>query len=259
MASGRTRSRLFRIGAALGLAIGAPGCATMWDDVTSRDFHVRSIWERSDPMMVLQDSTDGDARAKAIRAVKEPRVNGGNDVEQDRLIEILAQSATSDPQPVVRLAAIQTLGRFTDPRAVQILTAAYEAAAQLPIEVSAAVQSAALNALGSTRQQPAIAVLVRAATKPLPTEVIEKEVNQARDVRLAAVRALKNFEGSQDAAAAMSQIVSVEKDVAIVDRARETYAKVAGRELPAETPGSPAAPAPVSPRGDDVRLAGGTP
>lgn len=250
---------LARLSACIGIALAAPGCATMWDDVTSRDFHVKSIWERSDPMMVLQESSDGDARAKAIRAVKEPRANGGNDVEQDRLIEILAQSAISDPQPVVRLAAIQTLGRFTDPRSVQILTGAYEAAAQLPSEVSAGVQSAALAALGTTRQQAAIGVLVKAATKPLPTDVIEKEVNQARDVRLSAVRALKNFEGSPEAAAAMTRIVSDEKDVAIIDRARETHAKLTGREIPAESTNSPAAPTPVptTSAGGDIKLTGG--
>lgn len=251
--------RFARSAACLGFAVVAPGCATMWDDVTSRDFHVKSLWERSDPMMVLQESTDGDARAKALRAVKEPRTNGGNDVEQDRLMEILAQSAISDPQPVVRLAAIQTLGRFSDPRAVQVLTGAYESAGQLPSEVSAGVQSAALAALGTSRQQAAIAVLVKAATRPLPTEAIERELNQARDIRLAAVRALKNFEGSPEAASAMSRIVSEEKDVALVDRARETYAKVAGRELPADTPGAPAAPLPLPPRGDDIKLTGGTP
>src|SRR5205823_6730811 len=106
--------------------------------------HVRSIWESSDPMTVLHESKDGDERAKAMRGLKEPRANGGNDVEQDRVIQALTQAAVNDPQPLCRLAAVQTLGRFTDPRSVQILIAAYEAAAQLPSEVSGAVQSAAL-------------------------------------------------------------------------------------------------------------------
>ena len=104
MSPSHTVNPFARLGVCLGLALAVPGCATMWDDVTSRDFHFKSMFERSDPMMVLQDSKDGDARAKALRALKEPRANGGNDVEQDRLIEILAQAAVNDPQPVVRLA-----------------------------------------------------------------------------------------------------------------------------------------------------------
>src|SRR5262245_51559061 len=80
-------SRMARHGFfAFAAAAALPGCATMWDDVTSRDFHVRSMWERTDPMTVLRESTDGDKRAKAMRELKEPRANGGNDVEQDRVM-----------------------------------------------------------------------------------------------------------------------------------------------------------------------------
>jgi HEAT repeat protein len=209
-------------------------------------------------MTVLKDSTDGDERAKALRAIKEPRTNGGSDVEQERVIQVLSQAAVSDPQPVCRLAAVQTLGRFTDPRSVQILTAAFEAAEQLPIEVSAAVQSAALTSLGQTKQQTAIAFLVRQAGKATPAEAVDREVNQARDVRLAAVRALRSYEGSAAVAAAMVQLMRNERDVAVQDRARETYVKVTGREPPAETTSVPNAPVPLPGRSDDVKLAGGT-
>jgi HEAT repeats len=249
---------LGRLGLLAGLIAGAPGCTTTWDDVTSRNFHVRSIWESSDPMTVLHDSKDGDERAKAIRVLKEPRVNGGNDVEQERVIQVLTQAAVSDPQPVCRLAAVQTLGRFSDPRNVQILTAAYEAATQLPSEVSGAIQSAALMALGNTKQQMAIAFLVRAATKPTPAEAVDREINQARDVRLSAVRALKNYEGSAEVAAAMVQIMRAERDVAMQDRAHETYVKVTGHEPPADAQVAPNAPVPLPGRSDDVKLAGGS-
>jgi hypothetical protein len=232
----------------------------MWDDVTSRTFRVSSIWERNDPMTVLHESTDGDDRAKALRALKEPRANGGNDVEQDRVLQVLSQSAVSDPQPLCRLAAVQTLGRFSDPRAVQILVAAYEAAPQLPSEVSGAIQCAALTSLGAARQQTAITFLVRAATEPLPTQVIERELNQARDTRLAAVRALKNYQGSPEVADAMAQLLRSERDVAMLDRARDTYVKVTGREPPLESPPSPTSPPNSNPfkPDNDVKLAGGT-
>ena len=59
-------SRMARHGLlAFTAAAGLAGCATTWDDVTSRDFHVRSMWEHTDPMTVLHESTDGDKRAKA--------------------------------------------------------------------------------------------------------------------------------------------------------------------------------------------------
>jgi hypothetical protein len=242
----------------LALTAGMCGCATAWDDVTSRNFHVRNIWQTSDPMTVLQESTDGDTRAKALRALKEPRAQGGTDAEQERAMQMLAQAAVSDVQPLCRLAAIHTLGRFSDPRCVQILTSAHEAATQLPTEVASAVQSAALTSLGQTRQQTAIAFLVREATKPAPSDVAEREVNQARDVRLAAVRALKNYEGSPDVAAAMTQLLRTERDVAMLDRARETYVKVTGREPPYESTLTPA-DSPLGPIGaGDVKLAGGT-
>jgi hypothetical protein len=235
------------------------GCATAWDDVTSRNFDVRHLWQTSDPMTVLQESTDGDARAKALRALKEPRATGGTDAEQERVMQVLAQAAVSDGQPLCRLAAIHTLGRFSDPRCVQILTSAHEAAAQMPTEVASAVQSAALTSLGQTRQQSAIAFLVREATKPPPADVAEREMNQARDVRLAAVRALKNYDGSPDVAAAMTQLLRTDRDVAVLDRARETYVKVTGREPPYEST-TPADASPLGPTGSgDVKLAGGTP
>jgi len=246
-----------RLGLFAGLIAGIPGCATTWDDMTSRNFHVRSIWESSDPMTVLRDSTDGDERAKALRALKEPRANGGNDAEQDRVIQVLTQAAVSDPQPVCRLAAIQTLGRFRDPRSVQILTAAYDAAPQLPNEVAGAIQSATLVSLGNTKQQTAIAFLVRAATNPTPAEAVDREINQSRDVRLTAVRALKNYEGSAEVASAMVQIMRAERDVALQDRAHETYVKVTGREPPADSQAPMSAPTPLPTQGEDVKLTGG--
>lgn len=246
------RLRLFALSA------GVCGCAGAWDDVTARNFHVRNIWQTSDPMMVLHESTDGDERAKALRALKEPRASGGNDVEQERVLQVLSQAAVSDVQPLCRLSAVQTLGRFSDPRCVQILTSAHEAAAQLPDEVAGAIQVATLTALGQTRQQTAIAFLVREASKPAPTDLSDRELNHARDVRLAAVRALKNYEGSTEVAAAMSQILKSERDVAMLDRARETYVKVTGREPANEPSATPNVPSPLGPNSGDVKLAGGT-
>jgi HEAT repeat protein len=228
----------------------------VWDDVTSRDFHFRSLVSRPDPMTVLRDSSDGDARAKAMANLKEPRRNGGSDAEQEEVMRILTVAATSDSQPLCRMAAVQKLGTFQDARAVPALTSAYEAAAQLPPEVAEAVQSRALSSLGETRQPAAINFLVTVATKRSPADGTDRERQQARTGRIAAVRALNNYDHSPEVADAMAQLMQNEKDVALRDRARETYVKVTGHEPPAD---SVAPPVPMPEQADNgVRLTGGT-
>jgi hypothetical protein len=67
------------------------------------------------------------------------------------------------------------------------------------------------------------------------------------------VRALRGYEGSAEVARAMAALMQSDKDVALRDRARETYVKVTGQEPP------PAAPEPAPPEAKpagDVKLAG---
>src|SRR5262245_30514281 len=90
------RGRLGRAAAAAALGAGVGGCSTTWDDVTARNFHVRSLWEHKEPLAVLRDSSDGDERAKAMRALTEPRANGGSAAEQDQVVQLLTTAATSD-------------------------------------------------------------------------------------------------------------------------------------------------------------------
>jgi HEAT repeat protein len=208
-----------------------------------------------DPMTVLRESTDGDARAKAMTALKEPRVTGGSEAEQEEVMRLLTAAATADSQPLCRMAAIQTLGRFQDPRAVQALTSAYDAASQLSSEVVGPIQGRALLSLGETHQPAAVDFLVQVATQRSSAEVSDRERQQSRDTRLAAVRALGNFNKSPQAADAMTRLMQTERDVAMRDRARETYAKVTGTEPPAE---AIAPPTPLTQPADGVQLTGGT-
>ncbi len=242
--------------AAWAVCAGLSGCAGMWDEVTSRDFHMRNLFQRPEPLAVLRESTDGDARAKAMRALKEPRRNGGGDTEQEEVVKLLTAAAVSDPQPLCRLAAIEALGRFEDPRAVPALRSAYETAAQLPAEVAGPIQSQALVALGRTHQAAAVTFLVQTANQPMPADAGDRERQQVRDNRVAAVRALKNYEGSPEVADAMAKLAQAEKDVALRDRARETYAKVTGSEPPAG--GGDAAPQSLTPPQPDsgIQLTG---
>src|SRR5205823_2514029 len=97
--------------------------------------------------------------------------------------------------------------------------------------------------------------LAAVASKATPAEATERDRQVVRDNRLAAVRALKNFDGSPEAAAVAGRLAETERDVALRDRARETYVKVTGKE-PAAVGGGGAPPAgPPQPVGD-VQLTG---
>jgi hypothetical protein len=244
---------------ALALSAGLTGCAgpNFWDDVTSRDFHFKSMFSNSPPpMTVLRESTDGDARSKAMLALREPRAHGGSEAEQEEAIQLLTRTAIADPQPLCRRSAVVALGRFRDPRAVPALMQAYETAAQLSSDISAPLQTQVLVALGETKQPAAVTFLVQTATKSPPAEGSDHDRQVVRDNRLAAVRALGNFDGSPEAMAASAKLAETERDVALRDRARETYAKVSGgKEAPAPAVGgTPAAPGQVV--GPDVQLTG---
>lgn len=236
-------------------ATGLVGCSGFWDDVTSRDFQVSAMFKRQDPMLVLRESTDGDVRAKALLAIKEPKATGGGDSAQEAVLEVLSRAAVSDPQPLCRLAAAQTLGTFKDPKAVQVLISCYDAASQLQGDAKSAVQTTALASLGKGGQPTAVTFLVNIAAKPTPTEASDKDAQHQRDVRTAAVRALTGFPGSTEVATAMAKISQQERDVALRDRARETYVKVAGKEPEASPPPLPE-PKPGA-GADDIRLTGG--
>jgi HEAT repeat protein len=240
------------------LTAGVGGCAGpgFWDNVTSRDFHFNKMFASDPPpMTVLRTSNDGDARARAMIALKEPRTIGGSDAEQDEAVQILTKAAVADPQPLCRRAAIQALGRFHDPRAVPALTQAYETAQQMQTEVAGPLQTQALTALGETRQPAAVGFLAQVAVKPTPIEAPDRERQGVRDNRLSAVRALKNFDGSPEAAAATAKLAESERDVALRDRARESYAKVTGKEPPAFAGDAPTPTLPQAP-GGEVQLTG---
>jgi HEAT repeat protein len=228
---------------------GLCGCADFWDDVTSRDFKFQSLWAaKPNPMLVLRDSNDGDARAKALLALREPKQHGGTDQDQEAVLQVLSTAAVSERHPWCRLAAIQTLGKFQDPRAVSALQAAYEQASRAPAspvqlaayqpadtlmpETTAALRCRALAALGETGNPAALDLLVRVVRQP-PVEGSELERQQAADERLTAVRALAHYNQPQ-ATEALLKVLQTEKDVALRDRATESLQTITGKKLPAD-------------------------
>jgi hypothetical protein len=251
---------------------GLCGCANFWDEVTSRDFKVKSLWTaRPDPMVVLRDSTDGDERARALRALQEPKQHGGGDDQQEVVLRILATAAVNEPQPWCRLAAIQSLGRFKDPRAVTAIKAAYDQANNtapseiqqagyqpghgVAPETAAALRCHALAALGQTQNPAAVDLLIRVVRQP-PVEGTEQDRQEAMDERITAARALARF-NAPEATEALLKVLQTEKDVALRDRAADALQQITGKKIPADAKAweealhpaaSPNGPPPAAPK-----------
>lgn len=209
------------------------GCAGFWDDVTSRDFKVKSLFVQPDPLLVLQTSTDGDVRAKAMRALKEPISHGGTQADQDEIMKILTAAAVSDKQPICRLAAMQTLGRFKDPRSATALVDSFYRANSFAADTTAMLRCHALKCLGETGNASAVELLVRVVREPR-SEGTEVERQNAMDVRLAAARALGHYSDPQ-AEAALFSVMRTEKDVGLRMCAYEALRTTTGKKMPLES------------------------
>jgi HEAT repeats/PBS lyase HEAT-like repeat len=236
------------------MCLALTGCAGFWDDVTSRDFRPKEWFVTPNPLVVLRDSDDGDRRAKAFRTLQEPKQHGGTDQDQEFVVKILTQAAVTERQPLCRLAAIEALGHFQDPRAVSALKDAYFNANNFPKSSSAGtgpadsffnsaavsselvsrIRCQALASLGQTGNPAAVEFLVRVLNEPPSSkETAEGEKQQVMDRRIAAARALGNFKDYQTIEA-LVRVVQTEKDVALLDRAHESLEASIGRKLPAD-------------------------
>lgn len=126
--------RVLPIAGVVGLALLLTGCAGTLDTVTSRRFRQEPfnttyrMIRPEDPLVVLRADPprSGDERAKAMLRLREPLAEGLAQTDQDEVIDTLARAATSDPSPVLRLAAIDALSRFEDARVTGILMLAYQ-------------------------------------------------------------------------------------------------------------------------------------
>lgn len=216
--------------------LGLTGCGHFWEDVSRRDLTVQqkftALWETPDPLVVLRDSQDGDMRARALRALQEPKQHGRSDKNQDAIVNVLLTTAKSDTQPLCRLAAIQTLARFKDPRCVHGLIDSYYKATVFAPETATVIQCEALKALGATKDPAGLELLTRVVRAPKPAlDVPESEKQQERDRRLAAARSLGNFR-EQQASEALVHVLKTEKDVALRDGAHEALVTATGKKLP---------------------------
>src|SRR5581483_8788516 len=131
---------------------------------------------------------------------------GGTQQQQDVVVKLLVQSATSDTQPLCRLAAISSLQHFKDARAAQALMDAYERASYFQRdrpEAMETIQEQALQALGVNGNPVAVDLLVRIIKAPPgtgPSGDKQNDLNQ----RIYAARALGHFPQYQAADALIS-------------------------------------------------------
>jgi hypothetical protein len=263
----------------VGLAVSLTGCAGTWDTLTSRKFRkdpfttTKHLIAPEDPLVILRSDPprEGDERAKAMRRLKEPIQAGLTQQVQDEVLDLLARTATTDSSPVLRLAAIEALGRFTDSRAPGVLMIAYQKAhgrpdgVPDPVKAESAIQLAG-GATGRTQNRlaslvplsgpvgfdPDVVEAIRCRTLESMGRTNRPEVVQFlgavaagsvgptapdgsddREVRLAAVRGLTKCR-QPESVVALSRVLATErgKDTALVGRAHDGLVNLTGKHLP---------------------------
>jgi hypothetical protein len=218
------------------------GCANFWDEVTDRNFEFQSLFSKPNPYLVLQDSNDGTKRAKALRALHEPNQHGGTPADQETVVKILTTAAVSEHTAVARMAAIEALGKFKDPRSTDALIAAYYAAdkyrtthgevIKYPVDMAAMLRCQSLDALGRQGNPKAAEHLITVLKQP-PARGAEIDKQMVMDERIAAARALAKFPDPQ-AEQALLNVMKTEKDIALRDRAHESLQVATGKKLSAD-------------------------
>ncbi len=248
-------ARRIAVAALVAATVGLTGCASTWDTMTSRRFRdapFGTMFKSDDPMTVLRENPDGEARARAMRNLQEP----GAEPEQTEAIEILASAATTDPSPWVRVAAIDALGRFRDPRAVEQLAHAYhqaggKPAAQpakgsgllsdrlglrgpqgFPSDQVASIRGRAIEALARTGRPEAVGFLAEVASTP-PSEFEDPVERNA--VRQRAVAGLGKIR-DKEAVVALAKVLAAEegKDVTLTSLAHGGLVELTGLTHPAD-------------------------
>jgi hypothetical protein len=221
----------------VGLACPASGCANFWDEVTSKDFKMENLYHPPEPLTVLRDSTDGDKRARALRALEEPLAHGGTQQDQDVVVTVLCYTAVNDPQALCRMAAISTLRRFHDPRVAKALEDAYYRAGNFNPEVASVIRCQAMQAMGELQGEAAknpalVDTLVKALREP-PVEGADLDRQQKLDERIAAARALGHYQHYQ-ATSSLVEVLRAEQDVGLRACAVASLQQSTGKDLPAD-------------------------
>jgi hypothetical protein len=212
------------------------GCATFWDDVTSREFKFNEMFQPPQPpLQVLESTQDGDKRARALSRLKEPLRHGGSQSDQDVVVKVLVDSSASERQALCRIRAIESMREFKDPRVVEGLKEAYYRAGSFSPEMASIVRIQALDALGYGGHQEGLDLLLKVALEPIAVGA-EQDRQMKIDERMAAVRGLGNYPDSKSAGA-LIEILRKEQDVALTDKANQSLEKITGHKGPRDAGG----------------------
>ncbi len=210
------------------------GCAHFWDDVTNKEVKFTELWTTPDPVTVLRTSTDNSKRARALAALREPGLESSSKAEQDACMTVLQRSALQDNDPLCRLAAIRTLGRFKDPRAVTILDAAFDAKQNnIEAERNSVIRQQILASLEQTGSPQALNRFILVAKQPAGVREAPSESNAIRDERMTALRALSKFSDPR-AQETLIQLLETERDASLKLRAHESLVKLTEQDIPPE-------------------------
>jgi len=226
-----------------GLLAAVPGCANFWDEITSseRDMRYAFNYNKPDPLIVIRDNdsskanADGLRRAEALGRLKEPLKNGGNAQDQDAYLRILGAAATTDREPLCRLAAIRALGKFQDQRAASTLEDVFNQQ-KLPFtaENNSMIHREALVALENMRDPSSLPLLIRVARQPGPPKNADRvDRMQTQDERIVAIRALGKYR-EKEAVDALAFVLKTEKDIALRDRAHSSLEESTGKRWPTQ-------------------------
>ncbi len=218
------------VGGALA-AVNLCGCmTTTWDDLTSREFKVSSLWTAAPPpLLVIEKSSDGYARAKAFNKLDE--TNNRDLMEKN--LQMLQAGAVNDRDPLCRLAALRTLGRYKDPRAAKILTEVYLGNPGMSAENNALIRQQALTSLQSNSPVEARQLFIQAARQPSGslTGAAQRDRMEILDERLTAIRALGKYP-QPDSVDTLVKLLETEKDSAIRKCAHESLVTATKKDIP---------------------------
>jgi hypothetical protein len=199
-----------------------------------RPLQVNRWFTREDPLVVLRDSTDGYKRGEALAQLREPVQHGGTAEEQELYIKILTTAARKDGEPLCRLRAISTLGKYKDPRAVQCLEEICQQSPPFTPDMNSLIRQTALASLQETGDPAArkmLLVVARGAESPLESSLTDRQ--QTLDERLAAIRGLGKFK-QYDSIETLVHILETERDAALRECAHRSLREATGKNLAAE-------------------------
>ena len=217
------------------MLLAASGCANFWDEMLSseRDMSYATGWGKPDPLLVLKNSKDGVRRAQALGELKEPLQNKGTAKDQEMILALLATAAKDDREPICRLAAVRTLGKFHDARAARILEEVHQQQ-KMPFtpENNSMIRGEALVALEMTKDPEAWKFMIRIARAPAPaanSDLTDRQ--QTQDEKIVAIRALGNYR-NQECLDALKYVMKTEKNVALRDRAMASLEQATNKKWP---------------------------